>query len=167
MNIKDKISTKAIDKQRHTQAIKALKRQEFSFSFYRSSNKHAKRHGQALLHKALGEQIVTLLAERSLIKGELRDSFFAAYKKGQFISYHTDGSAGKYAFIYQLSSGWQTRFGGQLELYPKKIKFFKHVLAPTFNSLTLLKLSHPMPHSVRLLNNPAHKHRITISGWVE
>jgi len=167
MNIKDKISTNVIDKHRHIQATQALRRHQFSFSFYRSSNKHAKRHGQALLHKVLGEQVVKFLADHSLIKGELRDSFFAAYKKGQFISYHTDGSAGKYAFIYQLSSGWQQRFGGQLELYPKEMKFFKHVLTPRFNSLTLLKLSHPMPHSVRLLNNPTHKHRITISGWVE
>ena len=78
-----------------------------------------------------------------------------------------DGDAGKYAFIYQLSTGWQAKFGGQLELYPKKIKFYKCVIIPTFNSLTILKLSHPMPHSVRLLNNPAYKHRITISGWVE
>ena len=58
------------------------------------------------------------------LSGQLRDTFFALFVKEQFISYHTDGSAGKYAFIYQLSKGWQPKFGGQLELYPKKIKFF-------------------------------------------
>ena len=167
MHVKDKISTSIIDKQRHRQATKAFKRRKFSFSFYRSSNKHAKQHGQASLHQYVGQKVLTLLKHHSLIKGELQDSFFAAYKKGQFISYHTDGSAGKYAFIYQLSTGWQHKYGGQLELYPQRIKFFKRTIAPKFNSLTLLKLSHPMPHSVKLLNNPAHKHRITISGWVE
>jgi Rps23 Pro-64 3,4-dihydroxylase Tpa1-like proline 4-hydroxylase len=167
MNIKDNISTNIIDKQRHIQAFQAFKRGKFSFSFYRSSNKHAKQHGQAGLHQGVGQKVLTLFKQHSLIEGELQDSFFAAYKKGQFISYHTDGSAGKYAFIYQLTTGWQQKFGGQLELYPKKIKFYKKVLPPTFNTLTILKLSHPMPHSVRLLNNPAHKHRITISGWVE
>tara|TARA_R110000744_G_scaffold54996_1_gene116436 strand:- start:1603 stop:2256 length:654 start_codon:yes stop_codon:yes gene_type:complete len=167
MNVKDKISTTVIDKQRHIQATKAFNRQKFSFSFYRSSNKHAKQHGQASLHQDVGQKVLTLLKNHSLIKGKLQDSFFAAYKKGQFISYHTDGSAGKYAFIYQLSTGWKQKYGGQLELYPQRIKFFKRTIAPKFNSLTILKLSHPMPHSVKLLNNPAHKHRITISGWVE
>ena len=167
MAIKDNISTKVIDKRRHAQAVEAFKRRQFSFSFYRSSNKHAKQHQQAQLHQDVGEKVGALLSDNSLAKGELQDSFFATYKKGQFISYHTDGSAGKYAFIYQLSAGWQQKFGGQLELYPKKIKFFKRVLMPKFNTLTILKLSHPMPHSVRLLNNPAYKHRITISGWVE
>jgi len=166
-NIKDRISTNVIDNNRHTQAAKAFKRRQFSFSFYRSSNKHAKQHRQSLLHQTIGDKTVHLLKQQGVVAGQLQDSFFACFKKGQFISYHTDGTAGKYAFIYQLSSGWQQKFGGQLELYPKKIKFFKRVLPPTFNTLTILKLSHPMPHSVRLLNNPAHKHRITISGWVE
>ena len=167
MKVKDRISTTVIDKQRHIQATKAFKRGKFSFSFYRSSNKHAKQHGQAELHQTLGQKVLHLLKDKALIEGELQDSFFADYRKGQFISYHCDGGAGKYAFIYQLSTGWQQKYGGQLELYPKKIKFYKRVLTPRFNSLTILKLAHPMPHSVRLLNNPAHKHRITISGWVE
>jgi Rps23 Pro-64 3,4-dihydroxylase Tpa1-like proline 4-hydroxylase len=165
--IKDNISVSAIDEQRHLQAIRAVKRRQFSFSFYRSSNKHAKQHGQSSLHQNIGNKVTALLKEHSLIEGKLRDTFFACFKKGQFISYHTDGSAGKYAFIYQLSQGWQKKYGGQLELYPRKIKFFKKQIEPKFNSLVLLKLSHPMPHSVKALHNPEHKHRITISGWVE
>ncbi|WP_085299158.1 2OG-Fe(II) oxygenase [Cognaticolwellia mytili] len=167
-NIKDRISSNVINKQRHTQALKSLDRKQFSFSFYRSSNKHAKQHGQAALHRDIGDKIKALLEKHSLIDdGQLRDTFFAMFKKEQFISYHTDGSAGKYAFVYQLSQGWKKKYGGQLELYPKKIKFFRKQIEPKFNSLVLLKLSHPMPHSVKKLNNPAHKHRITISGWVE
>tara|TARA_R110000850_G_scaffold14452_1_gene46188 strand:- start:94 stop:747 length:654 start_codon:yes stop_codon:yes gene_type:complete len=165
--IKNNISTKVIDKSKHVQAIKALKRRRFSFSFYRSSNKHQQQHGQSLCHQTIGNKVIELLKSCDLIAGELQDSFFALFNKGQFISYHTDGGAGKYAFIYQLSIGWQERFGGQLELYPRKIKFYKRVITPKFNTLTILKLSHPMPHSVRLLNNPVYKHRITISGWVE
>jgi Rps23 Pro-64 3,4-dihydroxylase Tpa1-like proline 4-hydroxylase len=166
-NIKDRISGNAIDVQRHKQAVNSFKRKQFAFSFYRSSNTHAKQHGQSSIHQSIGSKVVALLKAHSLVEGQLQDSFFASFKKGQFISYHTDGSAGKYAFIYQLSQGWQHRFGGQLVLYPKKIKFFKKQLEPKFNSLAILKLSHPMPHSVNVLNNPAHKHRITISGWVE
>ena len=165
--IKNNISTQVIDNTKHAQAIKALKRNRFSSSFYRSSNKHQQQHRQSALHQNLGNKVVELFKGEGLIKGELQDTFFASFKKGQFISYHTDGGAGKYAFIYQLSTGWQKRFGGQLELYPKKIKFYKRVISPKFNTLTILKLSHPMPHSVRVLNNPVYKHRITISGWVE
>lgn len=165
--IKDRISTNVIDKIRHAQARKALSQRQFSFSFYRSSNKHAKQHGQSALHQSVGMKVLDMLKAQSLIEGRLQDSFFADFKAGQFISYHTDGSAGKYAFIYQLSQGWQKKFGGQLELYPKRIKFFKKQLEPKFNSLAILKLSHPMPHSVKILSNPAHKHRITVSGWVE
>ncbi len=166
-NIKDRISSNIINKTRHKQATLAYSRRQFSFSFYRSSNKHAKQHGTARLHKAVAKKVLRLLKEEELITGQIQDSFFASFTKGQFISYHTDGSAGKYAFIYQLSKGWKKKFGGQLELYPKKIKFFKKQLEPKFNSLAILKLSHPMPHSVKILSNPAHKHRITISGWVE
>ena len=128
---------------RQLQAEKAFKQRQFSFSFYRSSNKHAKQHGQATLHKIVGQRVVELLSEASLIDGELQDSFFAEYKKGQFISYHTDGSAGKYAFIYQLSTGWQHKFGGQLELYPKRIKFFKKSLPPSFNTHDAVKVITP------------------------
>jgi Rps23 Pro-64 3,4-dihydroxylase Tpa1-like proline 4-hydroxylase len=166
-HIKDKISSSIIDKQRHSQALSAFNRRQFAFSFYRSSNKYAKQQGYSYLHQHIGFKVAELLKNQRLGEGGLQDSFFACFKKEQFISYHTDGSAGKYAFIYQLSQGWQKKYGGQLELYPRKIKFFKKQIEPKFNSLVLLKLPHPMPHSVKTLHNPAHKHRITISGWVE
>jgi len=165
--IKDTISSSIIDKARHKQALNAFKRRQFSFSFYRSSNQHAKQHGYAEIHKTLANKVNEVVSKPLGLSGELRDTFFASFVKGQFIDYHTDGSAGKYAFIYQLTKGWQAKFGGQLELYPKQIRFYKRVLQPKFNSLAILKLDHPMPHSVRMLNNPAHKHRITISGWLE
>lgn len=166
-NIKDEISTSIIDKTRHRQAVSAYKRRQFSFSFYRSSNKHAKAHHSSAIHQSFSHKMLQQLKPLLGEQGKVRDSFFASFIKGQFINYHTDGSAGKYAFIYQLSSGWQHRFGGHLELYPRKVKFYKKSLVPKFNSLAILKLDHPMPHSVRILNNPSHKHRITISGWLE
>ena len=165
--IKDSISSTVLDKNRHIQATNAFHRKQFSFSFYRSSNRFSKRHNNSSIHESLGKLVIKMISKPLKLDGSLRDTFFASFVKGQFIDSHTDGSAGKYAFIYQLSKGWQPKFGGQLELYPKKIKFYKKVLQPTFNSLAILKLDHPMPHSVRMLNNPKHKHRITISGWLE
>jgi len=166
-NIKDEICSNVIDQSRHQQAQSAFKRRQFSFSFYRSNNKHANQHGNANIHQQLAQAVVEKVSKPLGLDGTLRDTFFAAFIKGQFINYHSDGPAGKYAFVYQLSKGWQPQYGGQLELYPRQMKFYKKIIQPKFNSLTLLKLSHPMYHSVRMLNNPKHKHRITISGWLE
>lgn len=166
-NIKDKMAKSFIDKQRHQQAELARQRKQFSFSFYRSSNNLAHSHKWKSPNNKLEAYLKNKIAPELGLSGELRDIFFASFMKGQFITYHTDGSAGQYAFIYQLSKGWKPRFGGQLELYPKKIKFFKRYIEPKFNTLVLLKLNHPMPHSVKILNNPKHVHRLTISGWLE
>lgn len=165
--IKDNITSDRIDDKKHSQAVSAYRRRQFSFSFYRSSNKHKKVHKCTPIN-----QLFTCYLQRKIcpelgLSGAIRDVFFASFVKGQFIAYHTDGKAGQYGFIYQLSKGWQPKYGGQLELYPRKGRFYKTILQPTFNTLTLLKLDHPMPHSVRMLNNPKHKHRLTISGWLE
>jgi len=165
-NIKDKIHTRVIDKKRHHQAKRAYKRRQFSFSFYRSANKF-KENGFNRLRQQFTDDILTKIAPSLTVNGKLNDVFVASFKKGQFLNYHSDGSAGKYAFVYQLSCGWKEKYGGHLELYPKQLKFYKKQFLPKFNSLILLKLSHPMYHSVRLLNNPADKHRITLSGWLE
>ncbi len=165
--VKDRLSSPRTIKARLQQADKAARAGQFAFSFYRSSNKHAKRHNVAHIHQSFVKFLNDALISDSDIHGKVNDSFVAKFQHNQFISYHTDGSAGKYAFIYQLSKGWQKKYGGQLVLYPPKGRFYKTVLEPEFNCLTLLKLSHPMPHSVTRLKNPPHKHRLTISGWLE
>ncbi|WDD97742.1 2OG-Fe(II) oxygenase [Thalassomonas actiniarum] len=166
MSIKDILTSSTVDKRRHQQAVKALQRRQFSFSFYRTGNKHEKAHGSGDIHRTFCQLLQQKVNEPLALDGEVTDTFLALFMKGQFINYHSDKGAGKYAFIYQLSKGWQHKYGGQLELYPKRIKFYKKSLQPEFNSLVLLKIDHPMYHSVRVLNNPAHKQRITISGWL-
>lgn len=164
--VKDRFSF-AGNRQNQKQATLALLRHQFSFSFFRTNNKHAHQHGAKEVEHFLLNQLKAQIIPELGLSGEIRDSFSAKFIKDQFISYHTDRNAGQYGFIYQLTKGWQPKYGGQLELYPRKNRFYKTILQPTFNSLTLLKLDHPMPHSVRMLNNPAHKHRLTISGWLE
>ena len=166
-NIKDNINSSIVDQIKHKQAVKAARNKQFAFSFFRTSNKHAKRHKIAVIHQSFANYLKETLTSDLDINGQVNDSFIAKFKPNQFIGYHTDGSAGKYAFIYQLSKGWQKKYGGQLILYPPNGRFYRKVLEPEFNCLTLLKLSHPMPHSVARLQNPPHKHRLTISGWLE
>jgi Rps23 Pro-64 3,4-dihydroxylase Tpa1-like proline 4-hydroxylase len=165
-NIRDKIHTRVIDKIRHAQARQAYKRRQFAFSFYRSANKFKEKEFNQLRQR-FTDHVLTKIAPSLAVDGKLNDVFVASFRKGQFLNYHSDGSAGKYAFVYQLSCGWKELYGGHLELYPKQIKFYKKNFLPKFNAIILLKLSHPMFHSVRLLNNPKEKHRITISGWLE
>jgi len=167
MAMKDRISTGVNNKTRCLQAERARKRGQFSFSFYRSTNKHASQHGRQFIHQEVAAQLAKDICPQLGLSGEIRDSFFARFERGQFISYHKDAGAGQYAFIYQLSKGWQYQYGGQLVLYSTRSRFYRKKLAPEFNTLTLLKLDHPMPHSVQMLNNPKHKHRLTISGWLE
>ena len=166
-HIKDRISSPTTIKQRQRQAIRAAKNRQFAFSFYRTSNKHAKRHGAGNIHLELAKTLKEQVALPLGLSGKLRDSFVAKFEQDQFITYHTDGKAGQYAFIYQLTKGWKPTYGGQLVLYPSNSRFYRKILQPEFNCLTILKLNHPMPHSVRKLNNPKHKHRLTISGWLE
>jgi len=163
---KDRINSNVIDKRRHKVAKKANNRGQFAFSFYRSNNKHKRFHRSDNIHRDFSQQLLAKLSTNLEIEGKIVDSFFASFIRDQFIGYHSDGNIGKYAFIYQLSKGWQRKFGGQLVLYPKQNKFNKITLEPKFNCLTLLNLSFPMFHSVNLLKNPDHKHRVTISGWV-
>jgi len=164
---RDNVSSCVIDKQRHKTAEFADRRGQFSFSFYRSNNKHERFHESSRIHGRFSEVLLQRLDRCLAFDGVLVDAFFASFIRDQFIGYHSDGNIGKYAFIYQLSKGWQRKYGGQLVLYPKQTKFHKITLEPAFNCLTLLNLSFPMFHSVSRLNNPAHKHRITISGWVK
>lgn len=164
---KDRVSSHILDSLRHKAARAADKRGQFAFSFFRSNNKHECFHQSSDIHGSFSKLLLQKLATTLDIDGVLVDSFFASFIRDQFIGYHSDGNIGKYAFIYQLSKGWQRKYGGQLVLYPKQTKFCKITLEPTFNCLTLLNLSFPMFHSVSQLNNPAHKHRITISGWIK
>ena len=165
--IKNNITSSVLDKQRQQQALKAYKRRQFSFSFHRSEPKHDNKHDHNNIHKEFCQLLKSRIAQPLALDGWVTDSFFASFTKGQFINYHCDKGLGKYAFIYQLSKGWQHKFGGQLELYPKRLKFYKKIIQPEFNSLVLLKVGHPIYHSVRMLNNPSHKQRITITGWLE
>lgn len=165
--IRDNIDKNTIDKLRHKIAVEAHKRKQFAFSFYRSANKHESSHHNRRITEAFTKPLVEKICPELSLEGELTDAFFASYIKDQFIGYHSDGSAGKYAFIYQLSKGWQKRLGGELVLYPKRQKFYKKFIQPTFNTLVLLRLDHPMYHSVTKLNTKPHQHRITISGWLK
>ncbi len=166
-SVRDNIDKPIIDKLRHKLALKAHRRKKFAFSFYRSVNKHENSHQNKTITHAFTNQLLSEVEGKLDISGEITDAFFASFVNQQFIGYHSDGSAGKYAFIYQLSKGWQKKFGGQLVLYPKRIKFFKRSIEPSFNTLVLLKLDHPMYHSVNSLTTPKHRHRITISGWLK
>lgn len=165
--IKDRISSKVIDRQRHQQAVNAQKRGQYAFSFYRSNNHDANNIDSGDIPQQFGKLLLAQVQQPLAVTGGLWDVFFALFKRGQFISYHSDGKVGRYAFVYQLSKGWRNCYGGQLELFPAQHQFYKKTIQPEFNTLVLLKLDHPMFHRVRTLTNPPYKHRITITGWLE
>ncbi len=153
-------------KSRYSKALHAKRDNRFSFSFKRSryiEAPHSVLSGIALeFRKTLIDKLSSSLPINGLTKG----GFIASFNKGDFLTYHNDNVKGKYAFVYNLSQGWQPKFGGQLELFPKKYRFYKKVLTPEFNSLLLLKLDYPMYHQVAMVASPTHQQRITITGWL-
>mgnify|MGYP001111184647 CR=1 FL=1 len=148
-------------------AISGHKRRQFAFSFWRSSNRYIETNKMKPVIEIFKSEILRNVAAVIKDKPSLTDCFAAKLECNQFIDYHTDGPAGEYAFIYQLSKSWQPRYGGQLILYPSKSRFYRKLLVPKFNTLSILKLDHPMPHSVKMLKTPQHKQRYTISGWIK
>lgn len=153
-------------KKSHQLARLWAKRNQFAYSFYRTSNKHADKHQKTALYQNFCQQLQDTVNQPLGLVGNVTDCFAAKFEREQFIGYHADKGMGKYAFIYQLSKGWQPKDGGQLVLYPKQGRFYQKVLLPKFNTLTLLKLDHPMYHSVSYVTAPKQKTRLTISGWL-
>ena len=123
-SIRDNIDKPVIDKLRHKIALKADRRKKFAFSFYRSVNKHESSHQNKSITQAFTSQLLRETEGKLDISGEITDAFFASFVKQQFIGYHSDGSAGKYAFIYQLSKGWKKKIWWTISTVSKTHQVF-------------------------------------------
>jgi Rps23 Pro-64 3,4-dihydroxylase Tpa1-like proline 4-hydroxylase len=150
----------------YLRALKAKRAKRFAFSFKRSRYIEEPHSVLSNIAFNIRNKIIEKLSEQLPINGLTMGGFIASYTKGDFLTYHSDNIHGKYAFVYNLSKGWQPKFGGQLELYPKRHRFYKKVLIPEFNSLLLLKLDYPMYHQVNMLSSPSFKQRINVTGWL-
>jgi SM-20-related protein len=100
----------------------------------------------------------------------ITDSFelFASwYKKGDFLSMHTDGGNGKVGFVYNISRNWRPEWGGLLHfLSATDSNYVEKVISPRYNALVLFDLSTTAGanHFVSHVNTSQEK-RLSFTGW--
>ena len=88
-----------------------------------------------------------------------------SYRSGDFLSHHTDDVKGKrLSFVFYLSSGWQRKFGGLLNLIDSDGEVT--TVDPDYNSLVIFDVAARTKHFISPVEQCAGKRaRLTISGW--
>lgn len=88
------------------------------------------------------------------------------YDKGDFLTGHDDGVAGKNrraAYVFGLTSRWRAEWGGLL-LFHGGSGGIAEGFVPAFNTLSLFAV--PQPHSVSQVTPWAGGPRLSITGWL-
>jgi hypothetical protein len=88
-----------------------------------------------------------------------------SYRTGDFLSEHTDNVKGKrLSFVFYLSGGWETRFGGLLHLIHPDGRLT--TVEPDYNSLVVFDVAAQTGHFINPVEESAGaRARLTISGW--
>lgn len=89
-----------------------------------------------------------------------------SYKAGDFLSYHTDDVKSKrLSFVFYLSTHWERRFGGLLQLIDRNGIVTE--VAPDYNSVVMFDVAARTRHFITPVEQCAgEKARLTISGWL-
>ena len=94
------------------------------------------------------------------------DAQATIYDKGDFLTGHDDGVAGKNrraAYVFGLTSRWRTEWGGLL-LFHGGNGGIAEGYVPAFNTLSLFAV--PQTHSVSQVTPWADGPRLSITGWL-
>lgn len=94
------------------------------------------------------------------------DAQATIYDKGDFLTGHDDGVAGKNrraAYVFGLTSRWRAEWGGLL-LFHGGSGGIAEGFVPAFNTLSLFAV--PQPHSVSQVAPWAGGPRLSITGWL-
>ena len=92
------------------------------------------------------------------------ETFISKYVKDDYLGIHHDKKNGDYAFIYQLTKDWPIAHGGLLHFCTNGDNIYK-TSCPTFNSITIFKITDEIEtdHFVSHVCGP--KARIAYTGW--
>ena len=95
---------------------------------------------------------------------ELSDLFATSFGEGDFLSTHSDGYSGTYAFVASLAAGpdWVEEFGGSLDMYCRDTRKWCARLGPRFRSVVVFRIRQPAGpnHKVQPVTRAATK-----AGW--
>lgn len=89
-----------------------------------------------------------------------------SYKAGDFLGHHTDDVKSKrLSFVFYLSTHWERRFGGLLNLIDQVGNVTE--VAPDYNSLVIFDVAARTKHFISPVEQCAgDRARLTISGWL-
>lgn len=99
-----------------------------------------------------------------------REMFASSYRRGCFLTKHTDKGNGQIAFVYNLTRDWNASFGGNLFLLDKNFDDngkISQVFTPKFNRLIMFYVGEEgRPHFVsEVSEHIGDLERIAITGW--
>lgn len=93
------------------------------------------------------------------------DAQATRYRPGQFLREHTDAHSGEgrlYAYVLNLSQGWQPDWGGLLQFIDGVS--VTDTFLPRWNTLSLFRV--PAAHAVSTVAPWARDERLSITGWL-
>lgn len=94
------------------------------------------------------------------------DASVTRYLPGHHLTPHNDANFGEnrlYAYVLNLSRGWQLAWGGVL-VFVDRDGHIAEGYTPAFNSLNVFKV--PQQHAVTMVNSLAQGPRLAVTGWM-
>jgi len=92
------------------------------------------------------------------------------YTQGAFLAPHKDANKGGFGFVYSLTKGWRTEWGGNLHFINEKDStLVERVIVPKYNLMTIFSLNNNQgkPHFVSEVSHAASTQRISVAGWYQ
>lgn len=111
------------------------------------------------LYESTGEKVIQLL-----------EIMVTRYTQGGFLAPHKDANEGGFGFVYGLTKGWRTEWGGNLHfLNEKDWSLVERVIMPKYNLMTIFNLNNNQgkPHFVSEVSHAASTERISVAGWYQ
>ena len=93
------------------------------------------------------------------------EAYLSIYEQGDFLTIHHDEKKGDYTFILSLTDNWHWTDGGLTVFLTSDKGQVKHVLAPSFGSLTVFKVEKDQTTHHFVSEVTAPKIRYTYTGW--
>jgi Rps23 Pro-64 3,4-dihydroxylase Tpa1-like proline 4-hydroxylase len=164
-----KVNQFYIDRARNA-AVHSLDYNQFSYSFYRTTNDHHDACACLYCETARFIKSPAFLDFLNHITGleltTVNECFANRYSGGSWLSTHTDDVNGRLAFVYHLTKNWNTSWGGLYVAHNPDGTL--SAMPPVFNRLAIFSVgSSQTPHCVTPILPGLSQSRYSITGWIK
>lgn len=151
-------------------AKKSFCNNNFSYSFKRNMGMRPKEISQSekILRNIFSSEELYSIIEQITGDRPMKYSqlFLSQYKKGNFLTPHSDINRGKWAFVLNMTKDWKPQYGGVLHFLDKNRENILDSYVPKFNSLVIFEVpKEGIPHFVSHVVHE-NKKRFAITGWL-